>query len=459
MVQAGYTIADDYMEGFFDQFDFFTGNDPTNGYVNYVDQSTANSAGYVKKNTDGSVYIGVDFNNVASGRGRDSVRLSTKNTYTHMLAVVDVAHMPGGTCGTWPAFWSFGNGGSGWPSQGEIDIIEGANDQTQNYMTLHSSPGCSISSSTQSLVQSASQNCDTQVDGNVGCSFHDADSKSYGAGFNSNGGGVYATEWTSLGVSMWFFPRGSEPSDVLGSDPNPSNWGEPSATWGGDGCDWDSHFLDHNLIFDTTFCGDWGSNTFDSCSAANNGQTCQQFVQNNPSAFKNAYWQINNLKVYQDGGSASPSEPSSSAQPSTQAVSSPAAVSTTPAPQVTTTFVVTTSSPAASASNGGGFLQTPVASDPVPSPSTPAAAPETPSPSTPAVAPTPSSGGQFLGEDPDGGVFQSAPPSPAQSPDILTEADNGQVRDDVDKRYASMRMARRRQGHLRKHALREGVKH
>jgi hypothetical protein len=182
-----------------------------------VDQSTASSAGYTRKNDDGSIYIGVDHQNVASGRGRDSVRLSTKKAYTHMLAVVDIGHMPGGICGTWPAFWTFGNGGDGWPSQGEIDIIEGkeersvlpqqdltslqgANDQNQNYQTLHSSTGCSIGSLSQSLVQSSTQNCDSAVDGNVGCAFHDPNTKSYGSGFNSNGGGTYAMEWSSAGV-------------------------------------------------------------------------------------------------------------------------------------------------------------------------------------------------------------------------------------------------------------------
>lgn len=38
---AGYTLQDDYTSDFFSMFDFFTDDDPTNGYVNYVDQTTA----------------------------------------------------------------------------------------------------------------------------------------------------------------------------------------------------------------------------------------------------------------------------------------------------------------------------------------------------------------------------------------------------------------------------------
>jgi len=66
---AGYTLVDDYLDNFFDKWDFFTGDDPTHGYANYVDRSTAEGSGYIKTNGDGSVYIGVDYTNTASGRG------------------------------------------------------------------------------------------------------------------------------------------------------------------------------------------------------------------------------------------------------------------------------------------------------------------------------------------------------------------------------------------------------
>ena len=38
---------------------------------------------------------------------RQSVRISTKLTYTGALIIMDSVHMPTG-CGTWPAFWSDG---------------------------------------------------------------------------------------------------------------------------------------------------------------------------------------------------------------------------------------------------------------------------------------------------------------------------------------------------------------
>lgn len=105
LVRSGlaiYNLAEDYSgNSFFDKFDFFTGDDPTHGYVNYVDRGNAQAQGLI--NTDGGhPYIGVDFRRQASGRGRDSVRLTSKRSYNHMLVVIDVQHMPQG-CGTWPA--------------------------------------------------------------------------------------------------------------------------------------------------------------------------------------------------------------------------------------------------------------------------------------------------------------------------------------------------------------------
>ena len=101
---AGYSLADDYSGSkFFDMFDFFTGHDPTNGFVNYVDQGAAQSGGLI--NTNGPAYIGVDYTNKAPN-GRSSVRLSSKKAYTHMLVVLDLANMPYG-CGTWPALYAF----------------------------------------------------------------------------------------------------------------------------------------------------------------------------------------------------------------------------------------------------------------------------------------------------------------------------------------------------------------
>ena len=212
--------------------------------------------------------------------------------------------------------WTFGNGGGGWPAQGEIDIIEGANDQNVNYMTLHTSPNCTIQNNTASQLQPVSSDCNTLVNGNEGCSFHASNTASYGTQFNAQGGGVYATEWDSSGISIWFWPAGQAPADALSAAPDPAGWGTPNSRWAGAGCTWDPHFQEHNVVFDTTFCGKMGDGSFGSCAGANGGTTCEAFVASNPAAFAQAYWLVNSLVVYQQpSGTSTGSPPPASSIP------------------------------------------------------------------------------------------------------------------------------------------------
>ena len=96
---AAYSIQDDYSgNNFFSLFTFDTENDPTSGYVNYVDSSTAQANNLTSVN-DGVVTISSDSTSVASGRGRNSVRLTSTKQYTHALVVLDLAHMPGSVVG------------------------------------------------------------------------------------------------------------------------------------------------------------------------------------------------------------------------------------------------------------------------------------------------------------------------------------------------------------------------
>lgn len=50
-----------------------------------------------------SVYFGAEHQHVASGRGRQSIRLESKHVYNHGLFILDLEHMPGNACGTWPS--------------------------------------------------------------------------------------------------------------------------------------------------------------------------------------------------------------------------------------------------------------------------------------------------------------------------------------------------------------------
>lgn len=62
-----------------------------------------------------------------------------------------------------------------------------------------------------------------------------------------------------------------------------------------------AHFANMNLVFDTTFCGDWAGQasvwSSSGCSAL--ASTCTDYVSNSPGAFAPAYWLLNTVKVYQ----------------------------------------------------------------------------------------------------------------------------------------------------------------
>jgi hypothetical protein len=116
---APYQLVDEYTPAsFFDQFNFFTGGDPTNGHVQYVDRATALRNGYTTT-TNGAARMSVDTTNKfpLGGRGRPAVRLISNNSYTHGMFIADIKHMPTG-CGTWPAYWLLGP--DPWPTYGEI---------------------------------------------------------------------------------------------------------------------------------------------------------------------------------------------------------------------------------------------------------------------------------------------------------------------------------------------------
>ncbi|RDL31760.1 uncharacterized protein BP5553_09162 [Venustampulla echinocandica] len=286
---------------FFDGFNFEAIEDPTHGFVTYVNSAQATALNLTYTSPNGPAYMGVDHTSVlsSSGPGRKSVRISSKKSWTHGLFIADIAHMPGGICGTWPAFWTLG---PNWPNAGEIDIIEGVNSVASNTMSLHTSAGCTIPGTSQ-LGSSIGTDCDGNSNDNAGCGSTAAGSNTYGAGFNANGGGVYAMEWTSSHIRVWFFRRNNIPSDIVNGRPDPSDWGMPQANFQGD-CKIDRHFKDHSIIFDTTFCGDWAGNTWnadDTCS--DQASTCSGYVAANPRAFRDAYWSINSVEVYKLGPS------------------------------------------------------------------------------------------------------------------------------------------------------------
>ncbi|WVF71645.1 hypothetical protein IAT40_006453 [Kwoniella sp. CBS 6097] len=312
-------------EDFYNGFDYFTADDPTAGYVNYVSKSAAQKEGLVDVQSGNTFLMRADSSNIPTGRGRDSIRITSKDQFADGVYILDLNHMPVG-CGTWPAFWTVTK--NGWPKGGEIDILEGANGlpsstsaaynattglsanpnpQVANVVALHTSDTCTITGGTYMNGQVGETQCSAYVSGNTGCGIKMTGNANgtYGAPFNAVGGGWYAM-WRDLensgGVYVYYWPRDSAsvPEDVRNPNTattNVAEWGVPSANLSVPTCKKD--FGKHVIVFDLTFCGDYAGATY---TATGCPGSCASFVRSNPAAFSEAYWSLNSLRVYTASG-------------------------------------------------------------------------------------------------------------------------------------------------------------
>jgi len=293
--QTQYHATDSWVGSqFYDGFQFFNQGDPTHGRVNYIDQATAQNLNLTHA-TSSSFVMAADSTTVLdpNGPGRNAIRIQSNNQYSTHVVVLDLAHMPEG-CGTWPAFWETG---ANWPSNGEVDIIEGVNDESPNLTSLHTSPGCGQPASGRTMKGTpGGLDCSAADNGNQGCGVSGDSPASFGPQFNQAGGGWYAMERTSSTITVWFWGRNDPnvPSEVSqpGSALTPANWGTPTATFVSDQCNIGSDFGPNNIIINLTFCGDWAGSVFNNAPACSSFGSCvgtfyfQVHQQNLPEAFR-----------------------------------------------------------------------------------------------------------------------------------------------------------------------------
>lgn len=286
---------------FFDGWNFDTFPDPTHGNVNYQGREDAFRKNLAFVQDDNTTVMAVDdFSQVPVGGNRDSIRITSKKAYNGGLFIADFWAMPHG-CSVWPAWWTVG---PDWPNGGEIDIVEGVNNQISNQMTLHTSEGCTLDRQTspnpQFKVNIAttgkilSSQCAFINGNNDGCAFSDDNPQSHGKGFNLIAGGVFAHLWEENSIKVWRFPRGQIPPDIDAKNPDPSTWPTPAAVFTDASCDIKKHFRDHQLVIDTTICGDFAGAQYPRSGCPG---TCAEAIAN-PANFKFAKWKINYIAVY-----------------------------------------------------------------------------------------------------------------------------------------------------------------
>lgn len=219
--------------------------------------------------------------------------------------------MPTG-CGTWPAYWTVG--WDPWPENGEIDIIEGANLQSHAHVALHTKQGCKMPNDTSTFNGSYSWtssgpalDCwNMATPDNVGCSI-ECNEDAYGAPLNKKGGGYYVMQLhRDKYIRVWFFSRHEAPPDLLSGNPKPDFWSKKPLAYFPllSNCPGRKYFNTQRVVINTTLCGGYAGWNFTHANGCpgNGLNDCENYVRKNPTAFREAYWDISSLKVYRQSG-------------------------------------------------------------------------------------------------------------------------------------------------------------
>ncbi|KAI1466022.1 glycoside hydrolase family 16 protein [Daldinia caldariorum] len=319
---------------FLDKFDFFTGTDPTGGYVQYQNQASAQDLGLIKVQDD-EIYLGVDQADgyQPNGGGRKSVRLESKKIYDKGLVIAEFSHLPKPVCGSWPAFWFFGDP---WPTKGEIDLYENWNDLKFNRHTSHVDKpdvvGDCVLVADDMTAKIDSPNCYDFAEGQA--NFQGCSASEFSSTFGSADGGIFAMEWTDDFLKIWDWPRNEVPEDISSGQPSPSDkWGKPSYVISN--CNVDKAFKEMKMVLNINFCGVAGqTGQWDTgCAASTGFGTCPEYVAAKGGDFESTNFKVKDIKIYELKEGEAPKPSTSSTVPSTSAAPS----SSSAAPTVSTT--------------------------------------------------------------------------------------------------------------------------
>ncbi|KAF7296787.1 GH16 domain-containing protein [Mycena indigotica] len=329
LVTAAFSPVREYKgQDFFSQWDFDDKIDDTTwGNVTYLGAPAASAAKLVDVNAAGNVIIKVDNTTViqpASLVHRNSVRITSKDTYgVGNVIIADFVHMPYG-CSVWPSFWLLGQGAE-WPNAGEIDIVEGINLYENNQFSLHTPAGCQQPDSVKQTGRILSTNCESVSGTNKnGCITEETKPNSFGKGFAQAGGGVFALQIDVTGIFMWFWTRAEIPKSITSSTSTSTldltDWGNPSAAYPAVSCNVTEFFKPQNIILDITLCGLFAGALY---SRTCPGNCVNDNIIGSGAGYSTAYFEIPYIRAY--SAAAAPVPSASSSQPAASHAPSPSA--------------------------------------------------------------------------------------------------------------------------------------
>ena len=213
------------------------------------------------------------------------------------------------SCGVWPSWWQ--TDGAYAAKVMEYDTIEGIDLFNDDWSTLHVAGNCSFEGINLNMTGNFSNGYNCGINKTTeggGCTVVPNNPKTYGKVFNNNGGGIFAHDNDPIlgKLRVWFWTQEEAPQDIKDKTPDPSTWGIPYAEYPfGSWCPAELFNTPKQLRFDIYFCGWSGQQSwFQQCQTqVTNGLTCQQWVNTNPTYFRDAYWIINYMDVYQRASS------------------------------------------------------------------------------------------------------------------------------------------------------------
>jgi hypothetical protein len=168
-------------------------------------------------------------------------------------------------------------------------------------MSLHTEMGCTQTNPVDQTGKTGGAVCGNAATGGIGCTVSDASPASYGAPFAAAGGGVWAMEFATTGLSIWFWSRPDVPSSLANNTIDTSTFGTPSASWPASGCNTPQFFQEQEIVIDITLCGYWAGQSSviqETCPALEGTNTCYSTYVLSPDNYDNAYFEIASVKMF-----------------------------------------------------------------------------------------------------------------------------------------------------------------
>lgn len=132
--------------------------------------------------------------------------------------------------------------------------------------------------------------------------------------------GVYAMEWTTDFLKLYSFSGANVPTNIDSETPDTASWGKPTMMLRNDLCDIDGHFARQKLVFNINFCGNPGGEEHgwkveSECAAKTGYETCAEYVGSEPGDFVDAFYKIQDIRVFEQGAGSGEGGEETSAEP------------------------------------------------------------------------------------------------------------------------------------------------